>query len=270
MREGILADLHHYPIRGLSPQRLSMVEVLPGRGFAQDRSWALARHDGEAQHRPDQPLGSKQYHGPTFDPRLVGVRTHLDPESEELTVWVREHVVLTASLRAESGRTEAEELFARVLDLDPEHRPRLIRRTGGDYSFSYTAWSSASLRAAVHVVNLASVRDFKERIGSEVDPLRFRANLYIDMGEPWVEQNWMNSRFGAGEAVFSVERACTRCAATEVNPDDAKPDIPIPRLLKQHYGHVEMGFYANVLQGGVLEPGLTVRPFVNAPTVDAG
>ena len=35
-------------------------------------------------------------------------------------------------------------------------------------------------------------------------------------------------------------------------------DLPIPRLLKQHYGHTDLGIYANILSGGDLAPGLPV------------
>mgnify|MGYP004064360477 CR=1 FL=1 len=40
--------------------------------------------------------------------------------------------------------------------------------------------------------------------------------------------------------------------------DITERDLPIPRLLKQHYGHTDLGIYANILSGGDLAPGLPV------------
>lgn len=258
---GTVADLRCYPIRGMSGQHVQSVRLSPEDGFPYDRAWALARHDGDAVKLPDRPLASRHYHGPTYDPRLAGVRTHVDPESEELEVFVREHRVLRCSLSNGEGRAQAEELLARVLDLDPQETPRLIRRTRGDYNYTYTSSLSERLRLACHVVNLASVRELSERIGAEVDPLRFRANVYIDMGQPWVEREWLNHRLQLGQARLSVEMGTPRCAATEVNRSTAELDIPVPRLLKQHYGHTEMGFYAVVEAAGTVTTGgpVTVR-----------
>jgi hypothetical protein len=52
--------------------------------------------------------------------------------------------------------------------------------------------------------------------------------------------------------------ACTRCSATEVNLSTTERDIPVPRLIKHHYGHTEMGFYATVETSGTLAPGMSV------------
>ena len=46
-----------------------------------------------------------------------------------------------------------------------------------------------------------------------------------------------------------------RCSATELNRDDARRDIPIPRLLKEHFGHADMGVYAAVRHSGGLRIG---------------
>ena len=42
---GRVTDLFHYPIKGLSAQRLERVELIPGEGFPSDRVFGLARHD---------------------------------------------------------------------------------------------------------------------------------------------------------------------------------------------------------------------------------
>ena len=46
-----------------------------------------------------------------------------------------------------------------------------------------------------------------------------------------------------------------RCAATEVNPQTAERDLRVPFLLRKHYGHLDMGIYAEIVQGGAIEPG---------------
>lgn len=255
---GTVTDLYFYPIRGLSGQRLESVVVGPDRGFPLDRCWALAKRHGEYEQSRDRPLGSGQTHGPTGDPRLVGITSSFDPASEKLEIRVQGHLVLECSLTHEEDIRRAEEFFARVLDLDPQDRPHLVRRANNSYNFAYTASVSDSLTWACHLVNTATLRELEERIGQPLDPLRFRANLYVDLGEPWIERDLVGHEFQVGQVRFRGEMQTPRCAATEVSPETAERDIPIPRLLKQHYGHIDVGIYANILSTGELRPGMPV------------
>ncbi|MGY1855754.1 MOSC domain-containing protein [Modestobacter sp. SYSU DS0290] len=263
-----VTDLHHYPIRGLSPQRLESVQVSPSTGFPLDRSWALAKRHGDYRTAPDQPLPARHFYGLTTDPRLAGVRTWLDPVTEWLEVRVRDHVVLACSLADADGIAQAEALFARVLDLDPDDAPLLVRRANDRYTYSYTASVSPALTWACHVVNAASLRELSERAGAPLDLERFRPNLTVDLGEPWVERSWLGRRFRVGDVEFLAQQACVRCAATEVSPDTAERDVPVPRLLSMHYGHVEFGFYATIETSGTLAPGMPVE-LLDEPAVRA-
>jgi uncharacterized protein YcbX len=64
--------------------------------------------------------------------------------------------------------------------------------------------------------------------------------------------------FSVGSARLRILRRTTRCAATEVDPKSGRRDIPVPRLLKECCGHVDMGVYVEVLTGGIVEPGMPV------------
>ncbi len=112
---------------------------------------------------------------------------------------------------------------------------------------------------AISLINLNSVADFSARLGGiPVDPLRFRANLYFDGWPAFSELDCVDGEFEVGPLRLRVLQRIRRCAATEVNPTTAERDIAVPRLLKEHYGHVDMGIYAEVLTGGRVEPGMPV------------
>ena len=114
---------------------------------------------------------------------------------------------------------------------------------------------STALMNAVSIVNLASVRAFAERIGAPVDPLRFRANIYVDGWPPFSELELGDGEVTIGAVRLKVTMRTKRCAATEVNPVTARRDIPVPRLLVRTYGHPDMGVYADVLTDGTVRPG---------------
>ncbi len=52
---------------------------------------------------------------------------------------------------------------------------------------------------------------------------------------------------------------CVRCNATTANPATGKRDVQVPALLKQRFGHVDFGIYAQVVRGGTVRRGDAAR-----------
>lgn len=254
---GTVDSLYVYPVKGLSPQRLDRVEVRPGCGFPGDRQYALARRTGRYRPGAAEAFSKHEFFMLAKDERLAGLSTTLAGDARTLTVRVRGHVVLAADLETELGRRAVEDFFARVLGCDDPDRPVLAR--GDGRRFTDVSVRSDAMMNAVSVINLASVRALEHRLGASVDPLRFRANVYVDLGEPFAERDLIDSTLAIGPCRFRVVLATTRCAATEVDPGTARRDLPLPRLLVQHYGDDHMGVYAETITGGVLEPGQPVH-----------
>lgn len=247
-------DLFIYPVGGLSGQRLEEVTVGPDRGFPLDRYWTLAKHDTETDSLASRPVQLGEAHSLSADPRLGAVTTHLDPEDDHLTVTVRGRPVLDCVLTGE-GVHEAEKFFARILDLDDAQAPHLVRREGKSFNYSYTASLSEKLTWACHLINLASLRALEEKAGCPVDPARFRANIIVDLGEPWIENDLVGKTFQVGDVEFRGEMTTPRCAATEVDLRTGRRDIPVPRLLKTHFDTGDFGIYATVVTSGTVRPG---------------
>jgi uncharacterized protein YcbX len=105
------------------------------------------------------------------------------------------------------------------------------------------------------LVNGASIAALERMVGAPVDPLRFRANLYVEGAPAWSELGWIGSEIAVGGARLRVISAITRCAATEVNPATAERDLAIPAALQRHFGHNLMGVYAEVVAAGDIATG---------------
>ncbi|MEU6643078.1 MOSC domain-containing protein [Saccharomonospora sp. NPDC046836] len=254
---GNVDSLYVYPIKGLSPQRLAAATLEPGEGIPHDRVFALARPDGRYVPGITRPLPKTQFFMLARDERLAGLATHLDPASGMLRVHVDGRQVLATTLTTDTGAADAAAFFGRALGRAPEDPPVLARVEGR--RFTDVSVVSDAMMNAISLVNLASVRDLAQRIGRHVDPLRFRANVYVDGLPPWCERDLVGSEMRIGRLRLRVVLKTKRCAATEVDPATARRDLRVPRLLAQEYGHIEMGCYAEVLGGGTLRPGDTVH-----------
>jgi uncharacterized protein YcbX len=114
----------------------------------------------------------------------------------------------------------------------------------------------------VSLINRASIAALEAVIGAPVDPLRFRANVYLEGAPAWNELDWIGSEIAVGGARLRVIAAITRCAATQVNPATAERDLDIVSALQRGFGHNLMGIYAEVVAGGNIATGdeLTLRP----------
>ena len=256
---GTIDSLYRYPVKGLTPEPLDRVALEAGRAFPADRLFALAKPTGAYDAENFVPLSKREYFVLLNTDRLAGLAARYDPENRTMRVTVQGHPVLEADLGTAEGRAEFVELYARVADLPDGVRPVLAEQPG--YNFTDNANDGPRMMNTISLINRASIRDLEQRIGRELNPLRFRANVYLEGLEPWAERQWIGRDLrlgGSGGVTVRVVEETERCAATEVDPTTARRDVPVVRLLHENYGHEIMGVFAEVLSAGELAVGDTV------------
>jgi uncharacterized protein YcbX len=251
-----ITRLYHYPVKGLSPQPLERVELVPGHGFPFDRMVGIARADSGFDPDHPRPLPKQRFFMLARDARLAALRTRLDPATRRLTIHADGRLVLDCDLASAEGQAASVDYFVQLFGLTPENRPLLAY--AAPHRFTDVSVTSAQMMNAISLINVASCRQLGERVGSEVDPLRFRANVYFDGWPPFSELERVGEEFRIGEARLRILKRTQRCAATEVNPATAQRDLRVPQLLMEHYGHADMGVYAEVLEPGTIAPGLAI------------
>lgn len=247
---GTVRGLYHYPVKGLSAQPLERVSLAAGQGFPHDRIFGIARADSGFDAKNPRPMSKKRFYMLARDERLAGLRTRYEPETGRFTIHVQDRQVHESVLTTPEGVESAIGFFATMFNLGPGSRPLWAQSEA--HRFTDVSVDSPQMMNAVSLISLSSVEDLAARIGRPVDPLRFRANLYFDGWEPFEEFGLIGREILAGGARLRILARITRCAATEVDPQTGRRDLPVPRLIKQHFGHVDMGVYAEVLQGGTL------------------
>jgi GntR family transcriptional regulator/MocR family aminotransferase len=217
---------------------------------ARPQTRASSRRQFSPQSAPDIPVVSSIYRYPikglSAQPlsRVVLEAGRPFPADRMLVQGNRE--ILTADLDDEDDCARVEEYFHRLV---PTLRaaPRLVRSPG--LHFMDKPDNVLSL------INLATVKSLGEQWGFEINPLRFRANFYIDGARPWEEFEWIGSDLRMGGATFRVDRRNGRCGATNVNPDTGRRDLDIPGSLRAAFGHKDLGVYLVTREGGAVEAG---------------
>ena len=159
--------------------------------------------------------------------------------------------VARGQLSTPIGRQLIEQFIAAYMAKELRGAPKIVHAPG--HSFSDVA------AKCVHIVNLASVRELERVIGRPVDPLRFRANLYLEGLPPWAEFTWLDKEIGIGDAKLRIFTRTQRCDATNVDPEIGVRDMAIPATLQRTWGHADFGVYGKVTTGGALAVGDPVR-----------
>jgi len=189
---------------------------------------------------------------------LARLQTRFDEPSGTLTICRDGSEIARGDITTPSGRAGMEQFLAEFLgDECKDGAPRILDAPGhmfGDASRKEGADSDKY----VSLIGLESIRALEQHIGSPVDPIRFRANLYMEGTAAWEEFTWVGKTIAVGKVKLRVLSPITRCAATQVNPATAKRDLNVPKVLQQTFGHIHMGIYAEVMDGGEIKPGDSV------------
>jgi uncharacterized protein YcbX len=250
-----IASLYRYPVKGLTPEKLDLACLTPGRCIPWDRAFALAQ--GDAKLDPAKPEWLPKWNFMCLL-RNAGIAL-LDCRFEEAAGLLHlsgRGVKISASPFTEAGRAELAAFLTEYLGAEARigedgTRPRFVYAQG--HSFCDLSGQVISL------IGLNSIAALEAAAGGRRDPRRFRANIYISDLPEWEEFGWIGHELAIGDAVLKVQDRIPRCGATTVNPDTAERDANPVRELQQNFGHFDLGVFAEVVQAGEIRPGDTIR-----------
>ena len=245
-----VSGIYRYPVKGLSAQAMRGIDLEAGRPFPLDRVFALARPNSpyDAEH----PRWAKKalFLMLMLEGDLAKARTDLDADTLRMTIVLEGRTIQTAPLNTPEGCRQVEQVFGE-LARPGDALPKLVRSEGGHFM--------DKPENVLSLINLATLRDLESRWNTTLDPLRFRANFYVDGLAPWEEFEWIGHEIKLGDATFLVDRRNGRCGATNVDPKTGARDRDIPRALRSAFGHKELGIYLITKTGGRVVVGDELR-----------
>ena len=242
-----ITSLYRYPVKGLSPEPLRRVTLSVGQTLPADRRYAI--ENGPSGFDPAAPkwLPKSHYLMLMRNERLAGLRTQFEDRTNLLTIRAGGRIAAQGNLETVQGRATIEAFFAKNFTQELKGAPKVL--SGGGHSFSDVA------KKVVSIINLDSVKAVADMGGRTVDPLRFRANLYVSGWPAWHEFDLLGHTLAVGDARLRLSKRIVRCAAVNVDPESAVRDLDIPPTLLRNLGHNDCGVYAEVIAGGSVAVG---------------
>jgi uncharacterized protein len=251
-----ITSLYRYPVKGLSPEKLTSAALETSGYFPGDRLFAIENGpSGFDPARPEHQQKLKFFMLMRHE-ALARLTTRFDDASGVLTITHEGKEMVAGDLGTPEGRQNIAEAIA-VFMPDAVRGP--VSTLTAPSGFRFTD----SRAGFVSLINLASIRDLETRIGAAINPLRFRGNIHVEGLAPWAEFDLVGQTLVSPRGVrLEITKRIDRCAATSVDPATGMRDLPIVKMLMTGYGHVDCGVYARISEGGVLSPGehLSVAP----------
>jgi hypothetical protein len=240
---GKVQSIYRYPVKGLSPEPLLRAPLDVGATLPGDRLYAI--ENGPSGFDPHAPRYRAKIHYLMLmkNERLATLRSRYDDASSTLVIDYGGHEAVRGDLQTSDGRRAIEQFFAAFSAADLRGPPRVLHAPG--FSFSDVA------SKVVSIINLASVAALEDIIGAQIDPLRFRANLYVNGWPTWSELDLVGRQIAIGDSArLKIVKRIVRCAATNVDPCTGIRDLSIPDALMQRFGHRDLGVYGEVIAAG--------------------
>lgn len=250
---GTVDSIYRHPVKGLTPEPMTSVGLEAGAYFPGDRDYAI--EVGPSGFDPANPkhISKQRFTVLARFPALARVKTRLDDATGVFHVGDAHGFGVETRLDTEEGRASLERFLQAFLGEDAPGKLRVLESPPG-YRFMDHP------QGYISVMNLASVRAVAQAIGQDIDPLRFRANVYVDGLKPWAEDEWVaGSRVKLGGAELAVFKPIVRCVATHVNLETGERDIDMVEMLRQNFGRDTLGTYLSITSGGEIKLGDTLE-----------
>lgn len=244
---GRIAGLYRHPVKGLTPEPLRQARLVCGRHFPCDRLYAVEL--GPSGYDPRHPvyLRKTSFAVLANTPRLAAARTEFDERRHVLRVTAPAAPGLEADLAADAGRQRLARWLEAFLGHARPDRPLRVLEAVDGFRFMDDA------KGHVSVINLDSLRDLEARLGRPLDPLRFRANVYVEGWGAWSELDLPDgATIRLGGVALRRMKPIKRCVATHVNTTTGERDLDVVGGLVRSCGHPFLGLYLSVEADGVL------------------
>jgi uncharacterized protein len=250
----IIQSLYRYPVKGLSPEVLDQATLVTDGHFPGDRIFAIENGPSGFDPKAAEHLPKIKYLMLMRQERLARFKTRYDDATSLLTITQGGKTVAAGQLHTAEGRAAIEAFYARHFSDELRGPPKLLASPPG-YRFMD---SKSGFLSIIDIASVAAIAAAAQR--ETIDPLRFRANVYVEGLGAWGEFDLIGKQMKLGQAELEITKRIDRCAATDVDPGTGIRDLRMVDLLERTFNHHDCGVYARIIKGGIVKPGDQLIP----------
>ena len=248
-------ELWHFPVKGFGGNQMPFAKLQQGRYFPNDRQFAISIGSKKTAAATDGTWFRKAHFLQTMSHELLAEYScrYNGAANPRLELLHHGAKCLSIDPAQPNDRQHFEDFFFALLGSKLRGKPRLM-------TMKHQAYSDQST-ALISIASNASLKAFADATNTKPDSRRFRINIIFDDTAPFVEQTLIGTTLRCGDALLSVKQPVGRCAAINVDPVTAKRDSgDHVSFMKAHFGHSNLGIFAEVINGGIIRVGDRLQP----------
>ena len=236
-----VTHLFRHPIKSVGHEPLTHTDLEAGKAMPFDRLWAIT--NDRSKFDPDNPewMSCANFIRGSKAPSLIAFSARL-----EGSIYTVIHAGTKESFSFNPDDPAQHAGFlAFVAGYIPENRAmpkalvKLPARGMTDTDFP-----------SISILSQSSLKALAGAAGQPLKMERFRGNIWLEGLAPWAERQWLGKRLRIGGTEILLREHIGRCAATTANPATGAQDVDTLEILRQNWGHSELGIYGEVIKSG--------------------
>ena len=247
-------QLWHFPVKGFGGSQMPLAKLRQRGYFPNDRQFAISiGNERTAAARNGTWFRKAHFLQLMSHELLAEYSCRFDDVKPRLELLHHGATCLSIDPAQPIDCQRFEDFFFTLLGSKLPGKPRLM-------TMKHQAYSDQST-ALISIASNASIDAFADATNTKPDSRRFRVNIIIDGDTPFAEETLIGTTLRCGDALLLVKEPVGRCAAINVDPATAKRNSEdYVRFMKAHFGHSNLGIFAEVINGGIISVGDRLQP----------
>ena len=251
-----ILELWRFPIKGFGGSQVGAVKLATGGYFPHDRYFAVSTGGQRIAAAKSGAWFPKAHFLQLLSHRALAEYTCqylTDGYKPVLELFHQGKRCISINPDIDDGRRQFEDFIFSIFGNKLRGQPRLMQMKDQAYSDQSAAFIS--------IASNASLDTFADATGTAPSSSRFRINIITEAEKAFAEADMIGQTLHCGNAVLKVQKPVGRCAAINVDPKTARrSDQDYVQLMKEKFGHSNLGVFAKVIKGGKVKVGDELCP----------
>jgi len=244
----IVTDILQYPIKGLSEESLTEVELNVTTGMHADRLFAITHGNSHFDHTNPEWVQRNNFAVIAKSPELGPIHCQFDQVNNILTLSHDGGIILQESVNSADMNDRLSTALSKVVKEDGQPGPYKLVTLG-------KTRLTDSPTQTVSIMNTKSLQALEETVGEPLSKRRFRGNIWFDGDHAWQEHDMVGKAIHIGGVKLFVRERIARCPAIDADPILGVRNLTVLKQLNQSFGHVDFGVLAEVELAGPVKTG---------------
>ncbi len=256
-----ISSIHFCPVKSVSYQTVDQCNVQKDIGLEGDRVFALLKNietdDPKLIDKEHEVRKGKWNKILTLKNTPALNKYNFSYEHEQLTLYKKDLTILSIN---SNDTEERKKLVNKIIELENSiNDPLVLMKNNQLPYFDTTISTKVDFVNSVSLLNIESIKDFRNKTKNEIEVQRFRGNFLMEGVNAWEERNWIGKTITIGNQKFHIKKNIPRCVAINIKPETDDKNLDLLRSLKEHYQHFDMGLYLVPLSSGKITKEDTIK-----------